>query len=290
MIIHPNIDPIIFQIGPAAVRWYGLMYLLGFAAAYYLGLKRIERIGVSKEQFSDLVFYGAIGVILGGRMGYALFYQFDRVLAEPLWLLKIWQGGMSFHGGLLGVLAALLWFSWRQRIHMVDLMDFAGPLLPIGLGAGRVANFINQELWGRPSDVSWAVLFPNDPLQVPRHASQLYEAFLEGLVLFVVLWFFSQSPKNRGAVSGLGLLCYGSFRFFVEFFREPDAHLGFVAADWVTQGQILSMPMMVLGAGLFIWSFTQKPINLLPENQSQAKVNLSAKELLKNKKPSKNKK
>lgn len=277
MIVHPNIDPVIFQIGPAAVRWYGLMYLAGFAAAYYLGLKRIERIGFSKEQFSDLIFYGAMGVILGGRIGYALFYQFDRVLHEPLWLFKIWQGGMSFHGGLLGVLTALLWFSWRQKIHMVDLMDFAGPLLPIGLGAGRIANFINQELWGRPSDVPWAVLFPNDPFQVARHPSQLYEALLEGVVLFTVLWFFSQSPKNRGAVSGLGLMCYGIFRFSVEFFREPDAQLGFIVGDWVTQGQILSTPMIVLGAGLLLWSLTQKPKVVTKVNESVKDKSVSKK-------------
>ncbi len=258
MITFSDIDPVIFEIGPLAVRWYGLMYLAGFAAAYYLGLKRIERIGFTKEQFGDLVFYGALGVILGGRMGYALFYQFDRVLAEPLWLFKVWQGGMSFHGGLLGVLLALGWYSWKQNKHFVDLMDFAGPLLPIGLGAGRVANFINQELWGRPSDVPWAVLFPLDPYQLPRHPSQLYEALLEGVLLFVVLWFFSQSPRKRGAVSGLGLLCYGMFRFAVEFVREPDAHLGFIAADWLTQGMILSIPMMVVGAGLLAWSFSQK--------------------------------
>lgn len=257
MIVHPNIDPIIFSIGPLAIRWYGLMYLAGFAAAYFLGLKRLHKIGLNKDQFSDLVFYGAIGVILGGRMGYALFYQFDRVLAEPLWLFKIWQGGMSFHGGLLGVLFALGWYAWRHKINVIDLMDFAGPLLPIGLGAGRIANFINQELWGRPTDVAWGVLFPNDHLGLVRHPSQLYEAFLEGLVLFVLLWFFSQSPRKRGAVSGLGIMCYGIFRFSVEFFREPDGHLGFVALNWMTQGQVLCLPMIIFGGALFIWSFSQ---------------------------------
>ena len=259
MIVHPDIDPIIFQIGPAAVRWYGLMYLVGFAACFYLGQKRVDRIGISKDQFSDLVFYGAaVGVILGGRMGYALFYQFDRVLQEPLWLFKIWEGGMSFHGGLIGVLSVLAFYSWRHKINVVDLMDFASPLLLIGVGAGRIANFINQELWGRPSDVPWAVLFPNDPLGLARHPSQLYEAFLEGFVLFTLLWFFSQSPKKRGAVSGLGIMCYGIFRSFVEFFREPDAHLGFIMSDWVTQGMILSSPMIVAGAAIFLWSFTQQ--------------------------------
>lgn len=254
MIVHPDIDPIIFQVGPLAVRWYGLMYLAGFGAAYYLGLKRLQRIGLSQDQFSDLIFYGAMGVILGGRMGYALFYKFDRVLEEPLWLFKIWEGGMSFHGGLLGVLIVIALYSWRQNKNVIDLMDFAGPLLPIGVGTGRIANFINQELWGRPSDAPWAVLFPNDPLGLARHPSQLYEAALEGLVLFSVLWFFSQSPRSRGAVSGLGIMLYGTFRFSVEFFREPDDHLGFVASNWVTQGQILSTPMIILGAGLLIWS------------------------------------
>lgn len=166
---------------------------------------------------------------------------------------------MSFHGGLLGVLTVLLIFSWKQKKNVIDLMDFAGPLLPIGLGAGRIANFINQELWGRPSDVPWAMLYPKDPYQLPRHPSELYEAFLEGLVLFLILWFFSRSPKNRGAVSGLGIFCYGIFRFSVEFFREPDAQLGYVALGWVTQGQVLSTPMIILGAALFIWSFFQKP-------------------------------
>ncbi len=273
MFVHPDFDPIIFQIGPAAVRWYGLMYLLGFAAAFYLGLKRLDRIGFTKEQFSDLIFYGALGVILGGRMGYALFYQFDRVLEEPLWLFKIWTGGMSFHGGLLGVLIVLGVYSWRQNKNMIDMMDFAGPLLPIGLGAGRLANFINQELWGRETDVAWGVLFPNDPLGLVRHPSQLYEALLEGLALFVILWFFSRSPRRRGAVSGLGILCYGAFRFFVEFYREPDAHLGFIYSDWMTQGMLLCVPMLLLGGGLLLWSFgqnVQAPI-AAPEPAAESK-------------------
>jgi phosphatidylglycerol:prolipoprotein diacylglycerol transferase len=225
-------------------------------------LKRIEKssLGISKEQFSDLIFWGAIGVILGGRMGYALFYQFDRVLQEPLWMFQIWQGGMSFHGGLLGVLVVLAWFAWRQNKNMIDIMDFAGPLLPIGLGAGRIANFINQELWGRPTDVSWGIVFPDDALGLSRHPSQLYEALLEGLLLFVILWLYSRSPRARGAISGLGIFCYGSFRFFVEFFREPDSHLGYVALDWMTQGQILSLPMIILGGGLFAWALTQKVV------------------------------
>ena len=287
MIMHPEIDPILFQIGPVAIRWYGLMYLAGFAAAYYLGMKRIEKsaLGISKEQFSDLVFIGAIGVILGGRMGYALFYQFDRVLQEPLWMFQIWSGGMSFHGGLLGVLLALGWFAWRQKKNFIDMMDFAGPLLPIGLGAGRLANFINQELWGRPSDVSWAVLFPNDPSGLARHPSQLYQAFLEGLLLFVILWFFSQKPRARGAISGLGIFCYGIFRFTAEFFREPDSHLGYVAFDWLTQGQILSIPMIVLGAGLFIWSFTQK--SLVAERAESAALAATKKKSSKKNKKSK---
>jgi len=259
MILHPNIDPIIFQVGPVAVRWYGLMYLIGFAAFFYFGQKRASRVGLNKEQFSDLLFYGAIfAIILGGRMGYALFYSFDRVLVEPLWLFKVWEGGMSFHGAFVGVLVYLAVYSWRSKKNMIDMMDFAGPLLPIGLGAGRIANFINQELWGRPTDVSWGVLFPNDPMQVARHASQLYEAFFEGLVLFLALWFFSVEPKKRGAISGLGIMLYGSFRFGVEFYREPDAHLGFVALDWMSQGQVLSTPMILGGAALFLWSFTQK--------------------------------
>ncbi len=260
MLIHPDIDPVIFSIGPVGLRWYGLMYLVGFAAAYYLGLKRLQRINISRDEFADLVFYGALGVILGGRMGYALFYNFDRVLAEPLWLFKVWEGGMSFHGGLLGVLVVLFIYSWKNKRNPIDIMDFAGPLLPIGLGAGRIANFINQELWGRPTDVPWAMLFPHDPYQLARHPSQLYEALLEGLLLFVILWFFSASPKKRGAVSGLGILCYGSFRFFVEFFREPDPDLGFVALGWLTQGQILSTPMIIAGAGLLLWSVSQKPV------------------------------
>ena len=255
--VFPQIDPIIVSIGPLSLRWYGLMYLIGFVAAFWLASKRLSRTNWSKEQLSDMLFWGFLGVILGGRIGYVLFYQFPTFVADPLYLFKIWTGGMSFHGGLLGVLVALWWFARRTHSAFLSVGDFVAPLVPIGLGAGRIGNFINAELWGRTTDVSWGVIFPNAG-NLPRHPSQLYEFALEGLVLFVLLWWFSAKPRPRGAVSGLFLLGYGSFRFFVEYFREPDQHIG-LYLDFISQGQILCLPMILGGLALMIWAYRQAP-------------------------------
>jgi phosphatidylglycerol:prolipoprotein diacylglycerol transferase len=249
----PQIDPVAIQLGPLAVRWYGLMYLVGFFAAWWLGRRRARQDGSGwrVEQVDDLIFYAALGVILGGRVGYVFFYGFDQLLADPLYLLRIWQGGMSFHGGLLGVLVAAWLFGRKHGFGFFGTTDFVAPLVPIGLGAGRVGNFLNGELWGRVSDVPWAMVFPYaGPLA--RHPSQLYEAVLEGLVLFVLLWFYSAKPRPRMAVSGLFLIGYGSARTVVEFAREPDAHLGFLAGGWLTMGMLLSLPMIAAGA-VMMW-------------------------------------
>jgi phosphatidylglycerol:prolipoprotein diacylglycerol transferase len=256
MLSYPYIDPVAIRLGPVQVHWYGLMYLLGFVAGWWLGLRRARRPGSgwSAEQVSDLVFYGALGVILGGRLGYALFYGLPEYLGDPLKLLRLWEGGMSFHGGLIGVLLAVGWYARRHRRTFFEVTDFFAPLVPIGLGAGRIGNFINGELWGRVTEQPWGMVFPHGgPL--PRHPSQLYEALLEGLALFVILWLFSAKPRPRMAVSGLFLLCYGLFRFAVEFVREPDVQLGYVALQWVTMGQLLSLPMVLAGGALLWWAY-----------------------------------
>ncbi|WP_348708108.1 prolipoprotein diacylglyceryl transferase [uncultured Pseudoalteromonas sp.] len=254
----PDIDPVIFSVGPLSVRWYGLMYLIGFALAMWLANRQAEKpnSGWTKEQVSDLLFYGMLGVILGGRIGYVLFYQFSYFIENPLYLFRIDQGGMSFHGGTLGVITAIAIFAWTRKKSLFEVGDFVVPLVPLGLLAGRIGNFINGELWGRVTDVPWAFIFPTGGPE-PRHPSQLYEAFLEGLMLFLILQWFIKKPRPAGSVAGVFLLGYGVFRFIVEYFREPDAHLGLFAGV-ISMGQILSLPMVIGGLGLLIWAY-KKP-------------------------------
>lgn len=255
MFIH-DINPVAIEIGPLAVHWYGLMYLVGFAAAWGLGVYRARQPGSgwNDEQISDMIFWGAMGVVLGGRAGYVLFYNFERFLDDPLWLFAVWEGGMSFHGGLLGVVVAMYLFGRRHNKTLFEMTDFVAPLIPIGLGAGRVGNFIGGELWGRVTDLPWGVVFPRAG-ELPRHPSQLYEFALEGVLMFFILWWFSAKPRPRMAVSGAFLVLYGFFRSLVEFVREPDAHLQFIAFDWLTMGQLLSFPMVVLGGILLVLSY-----------------------------------
>ena len=253
MIEYANFDPVAIHIGPLAVRWYGIMYLIGFAAAWWLGRRRAQRPGapVTPAQIDDLIFYGALGVILGGRLGYMLFYGHAQLAANPLAILRIWEGGMSFHGGLLGVTAAMALYARSVKASFLEVMDFVAPLVPIGLCAGRLGNFINGELWGKPTDVPWAVIVDG----VARHPSQLYEALLEGLVLFTALWLFSSRPRPLMSVAGLFLLLYGLARFAVEFLRLPDAHLGYLAFGWFTMGQLLTLPMIGGGALMLVLAY-----------------------------------
>lgn len=251
------IDPVAFRLGPLAIHWYGLMYLGGFLGAWLLAeyRRRHGRLPVSRDALGDLAFYVMMGVIVGGRLGYMLFYtDIHWILTDPLALFRVWDGGMSFHGGLLGVLAAGLWWSRRHQLQFFDTVDFVAPLVPIGLGLGRLGNFINGELWGKPGDVPWAMIFPNAPDRLPRHPSQLYEMLLEGVVMFTVLWLVSLKPRPRYLVSGLFALMYGCFRFAVEFVRLPDPQLGYLAFGWLTMGQILSLPLIVVGLVLIFMS------------------------------------
>lgn len=253
MLTYPDIDPIAVSLGPLKVHWYGIMYLIGFAAAWWLGKRRAARPGspLTPEQVADMIFYGALGVVVGGRAGYVLFYNFEQFLQDPLWLFAVWEGGMSFHGGLIGVIVTMLLYARKLGVRFFALADFVAPLVPIGLGAGRLGNFIGGELWGRVTDLPWGMVFPHAG-DLPRHPSQLYQLALEGFALFVILWLYSARPRPTMAVSGLFLICYGIFRFMVEFVRQPDAHLNFVALDWVTMGQLLSLPMVAAGMLLFL--------------------------------------
>lgn len=252
MLMHPGWDPVAFQIGPLAVRWYGLMYLAAFLQFYLLGRWRLAhtwygaRTGFSAKDVEDLVFYGVLGVILGGRLGYVLFYKPAVYFADPLSIFKIWTGGMSFHGGLLGVIIALAVFARRRRVNYLDLGDFVAPLVPLGIAAVRFANYINGELWGRVTSLPWGMVFPAAGDGLARHPSQLYQMAGEGLLLFALLWWYSARPRPRGAVFGAFLVGYGLLRFLAEFAREPDAFLGPVLGPF-TMGQVLCVPMLAVG-------------------------------------------
>jgi len=263
MLTYPSIDPVLFELGPLKIHWYGLMYLVAFASAWYLGRKRANRPGslINAEQVDDLIFYGALGVVIGGRVGSIIFYNFDLFLQNPLYLFKIWQGGMSFHGGFLGVLVAMEVYRRKIGCRFFELTDFIAPLVPLGLAAGRLGNFINGELWGGPASGPWAMklscdLFPPDRYRdfggalcaTPRHPSMLYEMLLEGFVLFLILWIYSAKPRPVMAVSGLFVLGYGSFRSLVELVRLPDANIGYLfGTTWLTMGMLLSVPMIFAG-------------------------------------------
>jgi phosphatidylglycerol---prolipoprotein diacylglyceryl transferase len=255
MLIHPNFDPIALQLGPVAIRWYGLMYLTAFALVIVLGRMRIRNqpwLSISSSDLDDMLFYGVLGVVLGGRLGYILFYKPLEYLHDPIRIFFVWEGGMSFHGGFLGVLLAMLWFARSHGKKFLQVTDFIAPLVPLGLGAGRIGNFINGELWGRPSDLPWAMVFPQvDGLA--RHPSQLYEFLLEGLVLFALVWFYSRRWRPLGAVSGMFLTGYGVLRFLVEFTREPDSFLGLLSFE-LSMGQWLSLPMIAAGVAMIIWA------------------------------------
>ena len=257
MLAYPEIDPVAVAVGPLKVHWYGLTYLAGIAFAWWLAARRSARpdTPLNREQVDDLIFCGALGVVLGGRIGYALFYGGSRLAEEPGWLLRVWEGGMSFHGGMLGVILATWLYARSQKIAFGPLLDFVAPLAPLGLALGRIGNFIGQELWGRAADVPWAMVFPRDPLQLPRHPSQLYQFALEGLLLFVILLWFSRRPRPTWAVSGVFAIGYGVLRSFAEFFREPDAHLGFQAFGWVTRGQILCLPLIAVGIAMLYYAY-----------------------------------
>lgn len=261
--IHlPYIDPVIFSLGPISLRWYGVMYLLGFAFAYWLGSKRIKKSNGlwTEEQFDSLLYNCFAGVILGGRIGDVFFYNFDRFITDPLYLFRIWEGGMSFHGGLLGVIVAMIWTSIRQKRSFWQTADLVAPLVPVGLGLGRLGNFINNELWGRPVEnldvVPWAMFPYGYHGSIPLHPSQLYEMLLEGALLFVILNVFIRKPRPLGAVSGLFLIGYGVFRFLVEYVREIDHGVN-TAEDLITRGQMLSLPMIIGGIGIMLWAYSR---------------------------------
>lgn len=254
MLTHPQFDPVALHLGPLAVHWYGLMYLVGFLGGLWLGKWRARQpqSGWQETEVDDLLFYAALGVILGGRLGYVLFYQPGYFLSHPIEIVYLWQGGMSFHGGFLGVLAAMLFFARKTGKRWLAIMDFVAPLVPLGLGAGRMGNFINGELWGRATDLPWGMVFPQVD-GTARHPSQLYEFGLEGVALFCILWLYSRKPRPVGAVSALFLIGYGSFRFLVEFTREPDSYLGLLSLG-LSMGQWLSLPMVIAGVWLLHWS------------------------------------
>ena len=259
MLTHPNFDPVAFSIGPLSVHWYGVMYVLSFFSAYCLCNYRIKKYSSiinskwDSNVVSDLIFYSALGAVLGGRLGYVLFYKFGYYLSNPLEVFFVNQGGMSFHGGLIGVIVAMVLFALKMELTFWEVSDFAAIVTPIGLFFGRMGNFVNQELWGKTTEVPWGMVFTNGgPL--PRHPSMLYEAFLEGLVLLFVLYWVARKKRPLGLLSGLFLIGYSVSRILVELVRVPDQHLQYLLFDWVTMGQILSLPMMIFGFLLVFWA------------------------------------
>ena len=252
MLEFPQLSPIAFSLGSFDFYWYGIMYVIGFLAFWVLGSLRASNpaFGFQQEWVSDLLFYGVIGAIVGGRLGYLLLYHFERLISDWTVLFRVWEGGMSFHGGLLGVLFAIWVFARKYQQNFLKIVDFAAPQVPIGLAAGRIGNFINGELWGRPSDLPWAMVFPHVD-DIPRHPSQLYEAFFEGMFLFVVLWVYASKPRPYGRVAAMFAILYAAIRIGIEFVREPDVHLQFIAWGWLTMGQLLSALLLV--AGVFLW-------------------------------------
>ncbi len=259
MLVHPQFDPVAIYLGPLAVRWYGLMYLVGFAFFILLGRYRIKQNPqgtFTDSMLDDMLFYGVLGVILGGRLGHVVFYQFGHYLQHPLEIFAVWQGGMAFHGGFLGVIAAMALLARKYKLQWLAITDFIAPLVPLGLGAGRIGNFINGELWGRPTDVSWGMIFPHvDSLS--RHPSQLYEFALEGVAFFALLWIYSAKPRPVGAVSGMFLIGYGVFRSLAECFREPeDGFMGILTLG-ISMGQWLSLPMVAAGMVMLVWAYRE---------------------------------
>ena len=262
MLIHPQFDPVAFSVGPFHVHWYGLTYLVGFACFYLLACTRVAKPwfadkGWTRQHVEDLLFYGVVGVVLGGRLGYVVFYQGAHYLAHPMEIVEVWHGGMAFHGGLLGVIVAMWLYARNHQRSFFEVADLVAPCVPVGLASGRIGNFINGELWGRQADPSlpWAMVFPQSGSDIPRHPSELYEFGLEGVTLFVLLWLYGRHQRAWGAVSGVFLIGYGSLRFVVEYFREPDAFLGPLALG-LSMGQWLCLPMIVIGA--LIWAWAQK--------------------------------
>lgn len=259
MLVHPQIDPVALTLGPLSIHWYGLMYLLGFVLFIILGRYRIKRTPQSKftnEMLDDALFYGALGVIIGGRLGHVLFYQFGYYLQHPLEIFAVWQGGMSFHGGFIGTLIAMLLLARKYNLRWLNVTDFLVPMVPLGLGAGRIGNFINAELWGRPTDVPWGMVFPYVD-NLPRHPSQLYQFFLEGIVLFLVVWIYSAKARPMGAVTGVFMVGYGVLRSIAEFYREPETGFMGILTWGITMGQWLSLPMILIGTGMLIWAYRQ---------------------------------
>ena len=268
MLMHPQIDPVALQLGPLSIHWYGLTYLVGFGLFLWLGALRLKHPPFaslsgdgawSRRDVDDILFWGVLGVVLGGRLGYCLFYKPGFYLAHPLEILSVWQGGMSFHGGLMGVIVAMVWFARSRQRPWLEVADFVAPCVPTGLAAGRIGNFINGELWGRVADptLPWAMVFRGAG-DVPRHPSQFYQFLLEGLLLFALLWWFARRPSARGQVAAVFLMGYGVLRFVAEFFREPDQFLGLLALN-LSMGQWLCVPMVLVGVGLWLWAGRNNP-------------------------------